>query len=125
MTGAGAGLPLGSLSLVPSCLAFFRLRGLLSSHCQGWLPSGGTHHVWSAALRTPVVTADEWGDEWACPEVAPAGAAPNEATPTSVPNASVTATSVTAVAEPVVASCPPSSAPVISSASIPPCRMTR
>ena len=61
MTGAGAGLPLGSLSLVPICLALDRLSGLLSSHCQGWLPSGGAHQVRSAAAWTPDATVDELG----------------------------------------------------------------
>ena len=39
----------GSLSLVPMSRALVSRRGWLSSHCQGWLPSGGTHHEDAAA----------------------------------------------------------------------------
>src|SRR5665213_1333985 len=97
MTGAGARLPAGSLSLVPSCLALFRVSGLLNSHCQGWLPSGGTHHEGLAAERTPEATVDARGDTWARPGAASAGAAPIEATPTSVTTASVAAATLPAL----------------------------
>src|SRR5665213_360585 len=87
MTGAGAKLPSGSLSFVPIWLAFFSLRGLLSSHCQGWLPREGIHQPLVPAVCTTGAVAGTADDACTRETVAPAAAEPSRPEPTSTTTA--------------------------------------